>query len=259
MIFMTEMHLDPAKLMRFVHMQGLPLSSDGDFGYAAHAWLTAAFGGLAPKPFRLFERRSGLRLLGYSRHDGEEMHRHAQTYAEPIASEVCSWNTLAAKPMPEVWGTGRRLGFELRACPITRRERERDVFLAALERAKARGETPPSRETVYMKWLFQTMKAATEPGGDFVEQTGKPCEPTLEILPNRLSIIGFRRVKVLRRGKGTGAGAKKAIERPEVIFSGELVIRRPEKFSELLSRGVGRHRAFGFGMLLLRPSGEKNC
>jgi CRISPR system Cascade subunit CasE len=28
----------------------------------------------------------------------------------------------------------------------------------------------------------------------------------------------------------------------------------PAAFAQLLARGVGRHRAFGLGMLLLRPS-----
>jgi len=30
-------------------------------------------------------------------------------------------------------------------------------------------------------------------------------------------------------------------------------VRDPTGFAALLARGVGRHRAFGFGMLLLRP------
>ena len=34
---------------------------------------------------------------------------------------------------------------------------------------------------------------------------------------------------------------------------GILTITDPIAFAELLKRGVGRHRAYGYGMLLLRP------
>lgn len=256
-MFMIDMHLDPIKLMRFVHMQGHPLSSDEDFGYAAHAWLAAAFGNLAPKPFRFFERRDGLHLLGYAKHSASEICGHAQTFAEPMASEVCHWASVAGKSMPDTWEKGRRLGFEIRACPVSRKERERDVFLSALDRAKAGGLERPVREAIYLEWLFQRMKAATESGGDFVDLKGQRWEPTTELLPNHVSVVGFRRVKVFRRDRGRGGRSNRTIERPDVIFSGELVIRRPEEFRKLLKRGVGRHRAFGFGMLLLRPQGRK--
>ena len=35
---------------------------------------------------------------------------------------------------------------------------------------------------------------------------------------------------------------------------GTLTVGDPDAFSRLLARGIGRHRAFGFGMLLLRPA-----
>ena len=44
------------------------------------------------------------------------------------------------------------------------------------------------------------------------------------------------------------------MEGPDVGFSGVLVVHDGEKFARLLSHGVGRHTAFGYGMLLLRPA-----
>jgi CRISPR system Cascade subunit CasE len=35
-----------------------------------------------------------------------------------------------------------------------------------------------------------------------------------------------------------------------------LEVTEPETFAVGLARGIGRHRAFGFGMLLLRPVGQ---
>jgi CRISPR system Cascade subunit CasE len=37
---------------------------------------------------------------------------------------------------------------------------------------------------------------------------------------------------------------------------GALEVRNSEAFANLLARGVGRHVAFGFGMLLMRPLGR---
>jgi len=252
-MFMIDMHLDSAKLMRFAHMQGHPLTPDEDFGYATHAWLAASLGDLAPQPFRLIERPDGLHLLGYAQHDAGELCEHAQTFAEPIATNVCNWSSVASKLMPAGWKTGVRLGFETRVCPVSRRIRERDVFLSALERAKENGVAPPNREKVYLDWLVQRMRAAKKPGGSFLDVMGQTHPPVVELSPKRLAIVGFRRLKVLRRCKVKGHSKQRGIERPDVIFSGELVVRRPKEFGELLKRGIGRHRAFGFGMLLLRP------
>ena len=37
---------------------------------------------------------------------------------------------------------------------------------------------------------------------------------------------------------------------------GNLIVSDPAAFAQLLTRGIGRHRAYGFGMLLLRPPGK---
>ena len=35
---------------------------------------------------------------------------------------------------------------------------------------------------------------------------------------------------------------------------GTITIVDPGKFTELVAHGIGRHRAYGYGMLLLRPA-----
>jgi len=49
--------------------------------------------------------------------------------------------------------------------------------------------------------------------------------------------------------------ASRAIDGPDVTFTGTLEVTDSAAFSALLARGLGRHRAFGFGMLLLAPGG----
>ena len=43
-------------------------------------------------------------------------------------------------------------------------------------------------------------------------------------------------------------------EGPEVVWHGELTVLDGSVFSTRLASGVGRHAAYGFGMLLLRPT-----
>jgi len=68
-----------------------------------------------------------------------------------------------------------------------------------------------------------------------------------------LRLIGFRRVRSQRNARVGGKVKQRGVERPDALFTGELTIRDAEAFARLLARGIGRHRAFGFGMLLLRP------
>jgi CRISPR system Cascade subunit CasE len=42
-------------------------------------------------------------------------------------------------------------------------------------------------------------------------------------------------------------------------MTGILEVTGGEAFARLLARGVGRHRAFGFGMLLLKPVSTVNA
>lgn len=236
-MFMIDLPLDAARLMRFAHRQGHGLSAGEDFGYAAHAWLAATLGDQAPKPFRLLENRQGLRMLGYAEHSVDALSERAQTFAEPDALSVCAWADAAGKSMPDNWQSGRRLGFEVRACPISRAERERDIYLVAVSRAEAAGTAPPARPQVYAEWINR--------------QLGN--ESAAQVVPNTLDLIGFQRVRSQRLVHATSSGKHRSIERPDALFAGELMVDNAEAFARLLARGIGRHRAFGFGMLLLRP------
>ena len=70
-LHMLRMELDGAALMRFAAAQGLARGDDDGFGYTLHAWLTAMFGEVAPKPFYLASARDRYpaSLLGYAQAD----------------------------------------------------------------------------------------------------------------------------------------------------------------------------------------------
>ena len=236
-MFMIDLPIDPARLIRFAHRQGHGKLADDDFSYAAHAWLAATLGELAPKPFRLMENRHGLRMLGYTQQPIDTLRNHAQTFAEPDALNVCEWKAAAGKSMPDDWKAGHRLGFEVRACPISRAERERDVYLVAVSRAQEAGTEAPSRPQVYLEWLVRQL---TKDGA-------------VQTRPEAIDVVGFQRVCSHRLSHVLDRPKSRAVERPDALFAGEMTVESPEAFARLLARGVGRHRAFGFGMLLLRP------
>lgn len=241
-MFMIDLPLDAAALTRFALRQGHAggrQPGDEDFGYAAHAWLAATLGEQAPRPFRLMETRAGLRLLGYAEVSADTLAQHAREFALPDALAVCEWTAAAGKTMPATWTSGRRLGFEVRACPILRGERERDVYLVEVDRAKAEGREPASRTQVYVDWLLRQLER----------------ESAARAVAETLNVIGFRRVRTQRLSRADQGRKRLGVERPDALMTGELLVSDPVAFTSLLARGIGRHRAFGFGMLLLRPAG----
>ena len=230
------------------------LGRDGELGYALHAALAAAFGELAPRPFRLYERRPRRRgelttddpvLYAYSRQPAAALLEHARAFADPALWDPLGLDQLAGKPMPTTYPAGGRLGFEVRARPVRRRERqngtnERDVFLIACDRVDA--ATPVDRAEVYSAWLDE----------QFGEGGARLVRGSIE--GGQLSccrLDAFRRVRVARRD---ASRRLRWVEGPDAIMSGVLEVTEPDAFARLLTRGIGRHRAFGFGMLLLRPA-----
>lgn len=239
-MFMIDLPLDSAALTRFAWRQGHAAGrnpSDDDFGYAVHAWLAAALGGQTPRPFRLMETPAGLRLLGYAAADAASLAQHARDFALPDALAVCDWAAAASKEMPTTWTVGRRLGFDVRACPVIRGEHERDAYLLEVDQAKASGREPASRAQVYAHWLQCQLERAG----------------AAQAVSGTTNLIGFRRVRTLRQCRAGRDRRLREVERPDALLSGELLVSNPGAFATLLARGVGRHRAFGFGMLLLRP------
>jgi len=238
-----------AALIDFAHRAGLP---DADPGYLWHRALRDAFGEAAPQPFRVLDAADRpTRLLGYSAATADGL-REALALAPPDLDRVFPPASIDAKPLPLPFASGRRLAFEARLCPIVRtaaseggRKRELDAFIHHAE--SIRDDPKPEREPVYRHWLADRLEAA----GARLEQA---------------RMTSFRLVPLVRRrhprpdsgeeeGRPTrllAQGKRAAARRPEVVFEGTLEITDGESFARGLARGIGRHRAFGFGMLLLR-------
>jgi CRISPR system Cascade subunit CasE len=238
-LHMIKLVPDVPQLIRWADRQRLlDRTHEDDLGYALHTVLLAAFGDLAPRSFALVtERVRSPELLGYTAHDADALRDHALSFADPQIPSMIGLPSLAGKPMPSDFAIGRRLGFTLRARPTIRTDRDGDRTRVAerdayREQPLGAADDGPTRGEVYQTWLTTRLTA----GGAAVE---------------RLMLERFCRSFALRRDK---TRRLRAVEGPDASFSGVLVVAEPEKFAGLLAHGVGRHAAFGYGMLLLRPA-----
>lgn len=236
---MIDLPLSPDKLVRHAKLHGHNHARDEDLGYALHSWLTDALGEFAPRTFRPLEQRDGsLRLLGYGKGDAVAIRERVRLFTAPQAAAVCDWDGAASKPIGDIdWREGQALGFEVRACPVVRSDRgERDAFLAQLP--EDHEPSAHGRAEVYRDWLSTKLDGAA----------------SLE--SNAFDLKAFRLVSTWRQGcSTTGKGRSgRRVMRPDALLCGRLQIQDPEAFRALLHQGIGRHRAFGFGMLLLCPA-----
>ncbi|MDP2312724.1 MAG: type I-E CRISPR-associated protein Cas6/Cse3/CasE [Pseudomonadota bacterium] len=228
-------------LVERAHRQGLPMHQV-DPGYLLHSWLEAAFGPAALRPFVIERQVAGrVRVLAYSAFPVDDLRAHAQTYAAPDIHAAADWASLQGKAMPATWRVGQRLGFRTRVCPTIRvasegahakKGSEVDAWIAACRKVPREAEVV--REDVYRAWLGDALTRSE--GADM--ECGRLDE--------------FQLARVLRRTQGD-VRTSKMVQRPEAVLDGTLVVKDPVAFATLLRRGVGRHRAFGFGMLLLMP------
>lgn len=232
-----------------------------DAGRALHHVLDETFGSSALKPFRLMvprDRDKGT-VYAYATHAKATLLQIANETAMPEAQRILALDRLDARAMPEVWTVGKRLAFDVHIRPTVRLKSpmpnprqgkppyaagaELDAFLVEAGRQHPEnapqivdGRRTPSgmtvagrdREAVYRDWLTARM------------------QPAAELNPKRTTMASYQRERLARAGA--------ALEGPAAIFHGELTVTDPTAFQSLLARGVGRHRSFGFGMLLLRPA-----
>jgi CRISPR system Cascade subunit CasE len=224
---MVQITLDARKLSKWALDRRMDAE---DLGYVCHALLCDAVGNLRPKPFTAEEKMGKIKLLGYARSDATTMKACMAETAEPEV-ETCILD-IASKPMPSEWQAGKRYRFQLRVAP-TRQGHHEDGGRFEKDAQAFAGEGTDRYET-YLKWLSERLDGAAS-----IES----CE-----------MIGFRTMKACRRSIiGSGKRPARTISLPDAKFEGTLMVTNSTLFAESLRTGIGRHKAFGFGALMLRP------
>lgn len=233
----------PISLRSLHQWAALRLPRDGmDEGLALHHLLGEVFGPSTLQPFRLMvapRAREGS-LYAYASDDAATLAKNASATLTPDLAAVVHLGKLRSLPRPAIWVQGQKLGFDLRLRPVVRlasalsgqddtgapvqfrKGAEVDAFLAAALR-----DQTPNRETIYLGWLAERLSPAA----------------TLE--PNATRLSSFERSIIHRDGR--------RIEGPDAVVHGTLTVNDPEGFAALLKKGIGRHRSYGYGMILLRP------
>ena len=252
-------------------------------GYLVHSLLARLWGDAAPKPFAVQDPAAlgggaaspddqRLSVLAYAGDDLVAMRDRARDKGDLQALEAVDWERARGKPMPHL-AAGQRVGFCVRVCPTVRIGKrhprfahgaELDPYLAMVERALAEAEVAQPyvpvpmlkrqviaglqpREAVYDAWLSTRLVGAA--------------------IMEEARLVAMRDARLWRRGKpGTGVAStmhghprsefagRALLGRREAVFEGTLRVRDAALFRKALGSGVGRHRAFGFGMLLLRTA-----
>ncbi len=249
-LYMICAELDVNAFHRWAGGQGLIARNTFDPGYALHHLLVQSFGcDLAPKPFRVLiprpergRQRRGT-LYGYAAADAAALREAAATFACPLQSQA----------LPTTWQAGQRLGFEVLVRPVSRpKDRRLNTRGGGIRRTGAetdvwqweasqhpRGRMERSRQAVYTDWLAAQLE----------RRGGAALEPGTEQEPGT-RLTSFQRVRTVRKRRAH------ATEGPHAVLQGTLTVTDADAFACLVAHGVGRHRAYGYGMILLRPPGR---
>ena len=215
-------------------------SPDGviDEGYQLHCGLREVFGELGPQPFRArpYGTLGGI-VEGYTTGDAERL---AETASRGLQSDSEWRRILRVESMtfrPVNWPEkGTEVNYVLDCVPVVRRQKadergevrvvEEDAYRAAVGAER----TTRIRSDVYREWLAKRLDGAAR---------------VLSFSLDRFAI------KKLERFDSSGKRRKRRVlTRPWATLSGRLRVVDPARFRERVLNGVGKHAAFGAGMMV---------
>ena len=226
----TQLHLMQAR----VHLTHLNtwMAERGlsDAGHALHCLLTETLGAAAPRTFRLMTRRYSnvATLYGYVFQDAGELRQNHQAFASPAQSMAMPDDVIQTKPMPLKWHPGSEVAFDLRCRPLRRDgNKEIDAYRKLIQRDPSSSQ---SRLDAYVGWLDDRMK-----------QRGTAS-------------LKHASVEQYQQSQTRTSVTNATPYLPETVMRGVVTITDGERFTDTLAQGIGRHRSYGFGMLLIKPA-----
>lgn len=220
---------------------------DPDFGYLVHCALTGLWGDHSPRPFFIqqdIDTTSHLAALGYFQVPISYLHNHqlhrlrdelidwAKLYASTDSYSMVDWSSFEVKPYPTNWPVGRRLSFKTKVCPVEEfNGRDVDIFISRRS-GEARSNSMSARGAIYGSWV-----------SDVFARHGVTLHSS--------TLQRFNISTVYRRTHG---GVRKGINFriPDATITGDLEIVDPIGFLKLIQGGLGSHRGFGYGMVLIQ-------
>ena len=203
-----------------------------DSDRALHCLVFHTFGqARAPRSFIAIPDKDQPRLhskfLAYSAAPADEMRNIALTNQTPVTAGIMSPFSLVSSPLPDAWRQGYTLHFQIRVSPTYRDRKTRNHRDLQLKHDAA-----PTRETTYYHWLSKLLR----------EKAGAHAPP------EAMQLTRFRTIGVQR------SPAASPMTVPDATIRGTCTIEEPDKWAQALGEGIGRNKAYGYGMLLLTPA-----
>lgn len=196
-----------------------------DAPYRLHCLISEVFGGQAPlRPYRIVESPGRPRtIFAYSRTAPAEIRRLARETGSALTMRALGTDALRAGPVPRI-RPGQRLVVSVLAASHRRRNGTTEMDAHSMS-----GGSPEraARERSYAAWLAEK-----------IERTGGA-----QLLS--ATLMRWERAREMR-----------SRNRPPILITraemtGVLEVRSEPEFRALLATGVGRHRAYGYGMLMI--------
>ena len=220
---MARLKINKPQLSEWMQEREIP-----DRDYALHVLLSATFGQRALLNFRLMApSKPGPSILyAYTEFDQDQLRATAEAVAEPLLLSIMDQDSIMTKPMPKSWKEGQLLGFNIRTRPLKRTRHDDKVSEVPVY---PKGSNQTQRYDAHTNWFAKNLKRSNAAATDMVMITAQaPCPA-----------VRARQAAVILGS--------------EVIFQGNLIVTDPESFNNFLATGIGRHKAYGYGMVLLEP------
>lgn len=197
--------------------------------YDMHRWLWKFFG----------DDKNADRDFIFRRHDLDSLPRFYVVSARQPLAFSDDWEVQTRPYAPQL-AAGQRLSFVLCANPVVSKKdgngksRRHDVVMQA-KKALPTEERPAAAELVEQTCLAWLQTRAEKAGFELVGATADAYRPQ----------------QAHKRGQDD------AIQFSSVEFSGELIVRDPQAFQRTLLQGLGHAKAFGCGLMLVKPIVER--
>jgi CRISPR system Cascade subunit CasE len=229
--FVIQLSVDMVRAMR--HLQAF-FSRDqaADDSLVIKTMLTEAFGGAVIRPWAIHVvRNSEVIVVGYSDMPASEANERLALALPTVQAAV---GPAASAELP-VLREGRSYRFAVRLVPtirVTKKEGgprygERDAFLTEADRRGV--DAGLTRDEVYKAYLVERL-------------------PGAEVHSCRLA--GFSLARLVRP-RSSGKWDTKTF--PDALLEGTLKVVDGDALLTAITKGIGRQRVYGFGMLRLQP------
>ncbi len=259
-LHLVRLPIDLRQLWQVDAQRGWSGDRSPDEGRALHHALCETFGAGVLQPFRLqvATQNGAAFVYAYTAQSADDL-REAAALCGPEFDRLFALDRLEAKDFPTTFPQGKRLGFDVLVRAVRRTKLDSD---RAGRRGERKGKTREMDAFVHEAFSRfpegQQQRGSDRSGGESMAAAGRTREavyrdwlaerllPAASFCdPGRVRLARFQRTRRARGGAET--------EGPDAVLQGDLIVQDTQAFAQLIRHGVGRHKAYGYGMLLLRP------